>query len=385
MNTTVNKFYLLVTLGRSLDSYHSEHKQLHLLGSCFYTNDYNFNNLVTNTNRRHLIIRLVMSDMYEISVRWSKDKFACELQFDLFYFLSIFSSFKFEDINEHLLSALSSLNIDSEYYREMKKVENLMLHSLFVFEGINWFTLQVLFKHFNIILSGGTISKRNVLTTSQFLLSKYLSDLGYGSQDVFNSFSTLRKESKNEIDLGLGVFSANFVLAKESMIVRLTDFFKLAIERLNVSISENESEIKNKEAQIQALNLEISLVEIKLSKDKTVLSKRIFGIKRAIEKIRIFVDTIKDSILKTEADKSLILSEINDLANLSYDDLKIKYIRLCYNPKIKDAASKLKKLMLILRKQNFNKDSNNKKSNLHSIKSSFNHHKVRRDYHTTER
>lgn len=373
MSTILKKYYLLVTLGRSLDSYHSEHKQIHLLGSCFYTNDYNFNDLVTNTNRRHLIIRLVMSDMYEISVRWSKDKFACELEMDLFYFLSLFSSFKFENINEHLLSAISSENIESEYYRDMKKVENLMLHSLFVFEGINWFTLQVLLKHFNIILSGGTISKRNILTTSQFLLSKYLSDLGYGSQDVFNSFSTLRKESKNEIDLGLGVSSANFDLARESMIIRLRDFFELAIEKLNVSISENESEIKNKEAQIQALNLEISTVERKLSKDKEALNKRIFGIKREIDNLRIFADNFKDTILKTEANKSLILSEIKDLANLSYDDLKLKYMRLCYNPRFKSDASVLKQAMLMLSKKNFNKDSNNNKSNLHSIKSSFNH------------
>ena len=56
---------------------------------------------------------------------------------------------------------------------------------LFVFEDLNFFTVQLLFKSFNIKISGGSINKHQFLSTTQYTLSKYLMTLDYNLVDIY--------------------------------------------------------------------------------------------------------------------------------------------------------------------------------------------------------
>jgi hypothetical protein len=49
---------------------------------------------------------------------------------------------------------------------------------LFIFKNIDWMTLQLIFRIIHIQLSGGSLSRRHYLSTSEFNLSKYLFLLG---------------------------------------------------------------------------------------------------------------------------------------------------------------------------------------------------------------
>lgn len=69
------------------------------------------------------------------------------------------------------------------------------LHSnvLFVFVGINWFNIKLLFSSLNIYVSGGSNSHRHILSTTEFMLSRYLLDMKYDIFDISNSKDIERK------------------------------------------------------------------------------------------------------------------------------------------------------------------------------------------------
>ena len=69
----------------------------------------------------------------------------------------------------------------------------LLNNALFIFDNLTWLNLQLLFRYLNIVLSGGSISKRHILSTSQFNLSNNLHVLNYNKEAIYNSFITLHK------------------------------------------------------------------------------------------------------------------------------------------------------------------------------------------------
>lgn len=63
----------------------------------------------------------------------------------------------------------------------------------FVFEYTTWLVIQVLLEQLNIRISGGSISRRQFLSTSEFKLSLFLSKLGYSLKDIYSSIDFKKK------------------------------------------------------------------------------------------------------------------------------------------------------------------------------------------------
>nr|QWO71435.1 RNA polymerase [Termitomyces sp. DKA64] len=68
---------------------------------------------------------------------------------------------------------------------QIKNMDNIWTNSLFVFYNIYWYNVLLRFKYHGIDISGGSISKRHVLTTCDYKLSRNLYDI-YGSDQKLN-------------------------------------------------------------------------------------------------------------------------------------------------------------------------------------------------------
>ena len=157
-----NKSYLLTTLCRSLDDKHYG-KNIHLLGSVFHTKEYDFTSLNPVEGQIYLIIKLSLDKDKDITYsQHPLSRFAYEANINLLVFLELYANYGFMHL-DHFIKGFFVNKENKKYLQELKDLESVLNQSLFVFEDVNWFTLQALFKNFNIDLSGGTISKRFVL------------------------------------------------------------------------------------------------------------------------------------------------------------------------------------------------------------------------------
>ena len=58
-----------------------------------------------------------------------------------------------------------------------------------MFLNIHWFTIQVIFRLRNIIISGGSNNQRHLLSTTDWFLSIVLNNMGYKFSDIYVSFN----------------------------------------------------------------------------------------------------------------------------------------------------------------------------------------------------
>ena len=343
--------YLLVTLSRSIDSSHFG-KSIHMVGSVFHTTYYDFESLVPSVGKKYLILRLTFdTDLDRIEFRrLNSSESVIEITLNMTVFFEIYSNLGYPQL-DNLLKYLVKENGRLEPKdRELLQLENILSDTLFVFEELNWFGLQTLSKLFNIDISGGTISKRHVLSTSEYNLSNYLIVLGYTEHDVYNSYINLRKlsliEKKAKEDL---LNFRLYVINKDLMLTHLNNYFTKKIDVLTKDISNLESNINIKGQNINSLKAVLSKkISVKESKQKNVDTKRIL-------KIKDNITNLGNVITKNQQEISLIKSkllEINlekeGLNNLSYEDLRNKYFSYCHNNLVREQVNKFKTGLLRL-------------------------------------
>lgn len=87
---------------------------------------------------------------------------------------------------------------------------------MFIFENINWFVLQsLLLNNTRIKLSGGSISKKYLLSSVQYNLSKFLHKFDYSNSDIYDSFVYTKSQTKvviSEYDIEPPILKLFFLL-----------------------------------------------------------------------------------------------------------------------------------------------------------------------------
>jgi hypothetical protein len=247
-----NKLYLIATLARSFDQYHVKNKQIHLIASIFYTNKDLINNisLLRNNSDIHIIIRLLRKedDYFKVIEHNANSvEFYCSLT----HLLD-------ESINnglEHFLGELIG-----SYDLKSKISGEIFNNVYFIFEDITWLNLQLFFKNIKIKVSGGSITRRQILSTNQYNLSIFLLKLGYNYDDIYNSINIIKDISSENLESKYSMDDKNLILTyiemcfyKELENIQSEKYsFEKDIKLLKGNISTLQSEkssIKNKKGQ----------------------------------------------------------------------------------------------------------------------------------------
>lgn len=197
-----NNRYYLATLARSYDEYHNQNNLIHLLFSGFYSNALLTRNLRGKQiwkNESSFVVRLVSGKARIGSfgiMKHSKFIMEFELSYEDFMNWTLVGS---KSETGGLDTFLDEL-IKPHYHQEGQLVSSPILNRvLFVFEDLNWEQLRNYFRDNNMIISGGSISKRNQLSTTEFNLSRWLMIMDYDRSDVYNSTNYLSKEYKQKV------------------------------------------------------------------------------------------------------------------------------------------------------------------------------------------
>lgn len=208
----------------------------------------------------------------------------------------------------------------------LKDWNNILNNCLFIFEDLNWRNLQLLFKNFNIDISGGSITRRQYLSSTGFYLSLHLCSLNLTPSDIYNSFSNLLPRNDFEdsskssfVDLDKNSI-LNIISTKNDELCSNID---KQIEDLNKSNLNTQNSIKNSESN---LDKKISNVKAK-SKNKDIEvsiknSKRISILKNQINNFKNNITNNKSTIENLKLNKSKIIRDSDKLNTMSLSDLK---------------------------------------------------------------
>ena len=205
--------YLYATFARSLDNYHNKYGFTHLISSVFYYDRLlcNYPFLVKYSNvKYHYILNispldsasleyLFSEDLPKISpkapiVKISDDKVVVFEMSILWLYITYANSgyYNADKFDEFLLDVFTRLGPANNELTS----KNVFKNTLFVFKSTNWINLQIIFRAMKVHLSGGSTSRRQLLSTSEFNLSKFLFLLGCSDHQVYNS-SILHKDAND--------------------------------------------------------------------------------------------------------------------------------------------------------------------------------------------
>lgn len=192
---------------------------------------------------------------------------------------------------------------------------------VFLFRGVNWGLLQEFFRKQNIAISGGSGSKRVFLSSSNFFLSNFLSSVGYGAGDIYDSFS--KSKDLDSFDIEVLFFDEDITYMKEVI--------------TNIVKSDLMGSLKRKN------ELESKIFEQKSKLDKTATRFAGFGSlsEKDSRKNQNKLNSMREEIQEQSKDLSKIESEIVQLQeeevllkkkNLSFDTIFALY-KARYNKK----------------------------------------------------
>ena len=367
---------LLVTLARSHEKIKKEKnlENIHLSSSvcCVEKNRVNLKNLKAVYDKNFvLVIRIVLNLSGDILKR-DINKGVVEITIPLLNFLDLAgSNFK---ANQEFLIFLSQVEGFEPYISGddiVKDWNSLLNNCLFIFEDINWSSLQLLFKLININISGGSGNRRQYITSTDYNLSYYLMMLGFRLSDIYNSFVKLVPKSESESNKIYNIDGLNKNIDNRDLILVLINKvleshsldLEQQIENLKKNIFDLKNSIKNSETNLD--NIITKKKSKALLKNKNIEatienSKRISILNKQIEKFKNRVVEIENQIKKLELDKSNLEVEYSRLVKLSFIELREIYFNKYHNTESsKNLRSLLKYLMD--KTQNFNNTKNKKR------------------------
>lgn len=305
-----NKFYVIANIARSLDKSHIKSGNIHLVSSIFYTEEDKTSNL-SRYNENYLIIRVLhRPDDYAQIIEHNSNikEFQCSIS-------HLFIVKKDSTEGNTVINFLKELI--GEYAKKEKDKINLLKNVIFIFEDIEWQYMQSLLSRVGLKFSGGTISRRQLLSTTNFLLSKILTKMGYNEHDVFNSQNILSlklKGSKARLDPE----SYDFSLYKE-----------IVKNEVQIAIKSTLNNIQNLEDKIKVFCGNIDDLE-----SKTVIKhKRRMIIERSIKDLKRNIEEIKGQISEAKALEQQ-LREYSDKLNNS--ELSITELEQYYYAYLRD-------------------------------------------------
>ena len=252
---------------------------------------------------------------------------------------------------------------------------------LFVFEDIDWDSIKYIFLLADIIISSGSITKRHILSTTQFNLNKNLIFLGYNEESVYNSYIYLNNLKKDKACLSasegdnlqgvstgrLGVLnnlstSDNIKISNTLSESKIKEYIKYKLNTILTSIQENitnlEKDIKDKLANIEYLENTIlnKKIEIKKVNKKVSNSKRIQSFEKKIAEVKIYLENQNNKIKELNYKKSVALKNIELIETMTLDSLKEFYLKFFHRFKVSDDIETFNSYIennSILRKKNY--------------------------------
>jgi hypothetical protein len=319
-----NKFYLFATLARSFDQYHVKNKKIHLIASVFYTDKDLINNisLLQDNSDTHLIIRVLRrgDDYFKI----------IEHNANSVEFYCSWSHLLNKSINDGLENFMEEL-IGSSHL-ESKVGGNILNNVYFIFEDTTWLNLQLLFKIINIQLSGGSITRRQFLSTNQYYLSFFLLKLGYNYEDIYNSINYNK-------DISSGYLDSNELMKDQKLIILYIQIFLSTLLKNIYSIrNSTENEIKSLKGNLSALQSQQSSIKVENGQQNT---KKSIKLNKNIENLNKNIDSRLEKLSSLNSEEQSINKEFERIRKLSFDELRELYFNKYHNNKVYKDSTKL--------------------------------------------
>lgn len=340
-----NKFYLLVCLAISNDKYHKLNNLIHLVSSIFYTTEFNshFDELtqINEISKLNTVVLRVTRNTTPYLVTTQYNNSLVQIEISFIYLLDLYlKSSEYSDFVEEIFQ-----QSDKEINTNILKGAGYK-NILYVFEDLNWLEIQWLFKIKKVIISGGSISNRQYLSTSEFNLSLYLHLLGYSDVDIHESHNLAKLLKKKEANSDM-IVDNNISLAPQFLRVLLNSWLDDELNNYLERIKCLEQEILSRKEKIQFSKKTQSV------KNQEILSqnKSVYNSKR-LRKIEINIREESNALLFKEKElsdlntKLLELTQKKDnLSNLSLTELKDEYFKYVYNFKKSKDISTVKILL----------------------------------------
>lgn len=348
-DTTDNKKYMFATFSRSFIENKPKNGGINLTSSiCFVKcSELELENLVSDSEEE-LFIFIVSSEEPnflngEVSTKKLGNNVSC-------MYTHLFSLFdvEFTDIGTiksiKAKKDLLSMILETEYSSSSLKVSetysswsNVLSNSLFIFEGVNYTSLQALSKLYGFNISGG--GKRQHLTPVDFKLSLYLSKLGFTSKDVYTGLSKISKlkDKENTPDSlttnTLETHISSTFLNNETLIKSIIK------QKIEIQIKSKTKEIEildkstlNVKNSINGLEVSLSLfLTKKEDKKKTKNATTSINFKK-VSRTHLQIAKFKDLLRENQHKTDKINLELNQLKTNLNDISKLTDIELkkCY-------------------------------------------------------
>ena len=210
------RFYLLGCFTRSVDAFHKQMNFIHLVSSIFYTRNLNLDLVIEKYKGSDKFCIVIVGDGAgpHPYIHIDENIYYVDLYYFFGYFLldnpSLFSGESFLDI---VFGAKSR-------YRNNKLSKVFFGKSLFIFDSITYSDLQLLFRNRKVQVSGGSFSKRHLLSSVQYLLVNFLSNLNYSLADIYNSKNVLKDQGPVSIFNNWDAYKCEFMRRIIEIIVR---------------------------------------------------------------------------------------------------------------------------------------------------------------------
>lgn len=348
-------FYLFANFARSFDKFHVNNETNHLVSSIFYTEDLKADNIKNLTLDKDKILNVIYIgdfDINHLNIHKTQDNINIFLIPNIYLMKEFLNSNDKNNLNQTLLNTLRDKNMFKEIielllddYNQLDKIKNINLNQyIFIFENLNWFTVQLLFKNWNITLSGGTLNKRHIVSTTQFNLIKFLISLDFKDKDFYNSFKYGTKKYESIKEISLKGDSKILHMDKNLILKIIKDKIKLLLSKITENLSIINKEIKAKNQNV--INLEQERLEFKNKKIKLNKnlkdSKKLIKLEKRIEELNNKIKSLNLKVLDLEKTKTNILTREELISNLNYDALRELYIQEFLNDRSVDITNKIK-------------------------------------------
>lgn len=185
----IEKYYLLACFAPSVDAYHKKMQLMHLVSSVFYTTYLNLD-LITEKYKDNKDYRIVI---ITTDLKGPYFKVVGNIYyFNVYFFFGLDLNTLFKSVNFlNILFSFNSRGLDNKFS------ESFFSKSLFIFDNISWDVLQVLFRNRKIQISGGSNTRPHLLSSVDYLLVKFLIDLGYSLDNIYNSKNIIKLVKDN--------------------------------------------------------------------------------------------------------------------------------------------------------------------------------------------
>lgn len=277
--TTIDKalkFNLIGTMARSHDSYHVENNIIHLVMSSTYCGplpnlfEQDFLNL--KFIHKALIIKIINSwdkDLY-YGYEDINDKtviFTCSVGYII---SNLGKNNQLEILLEHLFGSRTlyrKIKLNKNHKDLNNKFSVYQGNVFFIFENLHWYNIKHIFNMMGISISGGSISKRHLLSVTQLNLIRFLSMLRFNIGDMFKTTTNIslkrnlykaiqNREYNYGEDKNLIIYHLFFQILDElqGTITELLSIFYLIEHNLDIELKKLNSDVSSSSSGEQNLN-----------------------------------------------------------------------------------------------------------------------------------